>query len=369
MPTFTGMLSTNQIFTTLFNMIISQEVFSDDIRGTYSSLVDRGRVDGTLYGDTKLYYATSALKTYPFLADAEAQNLLAINRPKAPQVQAIKLNVFRQIRVTTDEFLSKQAYATEGAFSALNSRIIGWIRDTKRIYDSTLYNAFIGTNTSNIGLQSQQITIAQDANFALTVAEKLANLLVELKDVSREYNDYGNIRSFSEADLIIVWNSAVINSIRNIDLPTIFHNKGLLDEFDEEILPEKYFGTIATEGGNTTANNISIRALYESDYTVASQAADSRAEQINGQWVVHLFPGELLPNSVAYEANQVYTQNDNIAFKIIHKRSVPYMSAAEVGTSWFNARSLTTNRYLTYGHNELEHLKNYPFITVTYNEA
>ena len=55
MPKFTGQLNVNSVFSAIFNMIISQTVFADNIKGTASSLVDRARVDGTLYGDTKLY--------------------------------------------------------------------------------------------------------------------------------------------------------------------------------------------------------------------------------------------------------------------------------------------------------------------------
>ena len=53
-------LTANEIYDTLANMIISQEVFADNI-GKNQTLVDKGRVDGTLYGDTKLYYATDVL--------------------------------------------------------------------------------------------------------------------------------------------------------------------------------------------------------------------------------------------------------------------------------------------------------------------
>ena len=53
-------LSPNEIYDTLANMIISQEVFADNI-GKNQTLVDKARVDGTLYGDTKLYYATDVL--------------------------------------------------------------------------------------------------------------------------------------------------------------------------------------------------------------------------------------------------------------------------------------------------------------------
>ena len=59
MATFNGTLRSNEIFTALYNMIISQEVFADNIKG--SDLVDQARVDGGLYGDTKLYYSTDAL--------------------------------------------------------------------------------------------------------------------------------------------------------------------------------------------------------------------------------------------------------------------------------------------------------------------
>ena len=59
MGNFTGRLNSNEIFGALYNMIIGQEVFADNIKG--SDLVDQARVDGSLYGDTKLYYSTDAL--------------------------------------------------------------------------------------------------------------------------------------------------------------------------------------------------------------------------------------------------------------------------------------------------------------------
>ena len=59
-----------------------------------------------------------------------------------------------------------------------------------------------------------------------------------------------------------------------------------------------------------------------------------------------------------------YIEDDDKICVVMHKRSVPYMSAFEVGTSFFNPKSLTENHYLTFGHNTLEYLKNYPFIVV-----
>lgn len=108
MPTFSGQLRTNEIFSALYNMIISQQVFADNL-GSHQTLVDKARVDGGLYGDTKLYYATDALKSVAWGNDAEAANLLALHRPDAPECQAIHLDQFRQISLTVDNYLSKRA--------------------------------------------------------------------------------------------------------------------------------------------------------------------------------------------------------------------------------------------------------------------
>lgn len=381
---FTGQLRQNEIFAALYNMIISQQVFADNIKGTYSALVDRARVDGTLYGDTKLYYATDSLESFDWLNDAEAGNLLELHRPEAPKVQAIYMDVFRQIRLTVDDYLSKRAFATEGAFSDFNSVMLGWIRATKRIYDSTLYNAYIGTTRTNIGKQVQNVAVPAETKtegvFGLTIAEKLADLLVELKDVTRDYNDYGYIRSYDESDLLVVWNADVYNAIKKLDLPTIFHTEGLLSEFKQEVLPSRYFGQVVGESGTATTSesNVSVRSLIEKTYPLAgiengasnetaAKAKDHRAKMDkNGTWYVHVFAGDLLPDGVIYNQNEAYNEATDIAFKVIHKRSVPYMSAFEVGTSFYNPRSLTDNRYLTFGHNTLDYLKNYPMITVTY---
>ena len=348
MPNFTGTLRPNEIFGALFNMVISQQVFADNVKGTYSSLVDKARVDGTLYGDTKLYYATDALQSYAWEDDKEAANLLELNRPDAPEVQAIVIDKFRQIRLTVDDYLSKRAWGTEGAFSSFNSIMKGWIRDTKKIYDSTLYNAYIGTAVAESEGQNQTLTLVEGTNDGLQYAEFLANLLVELKDVSRDYNDYGYIRSYDESDLMVVWNAKFYNSIKKIDLPVIFHNEGLVSEFDQEVLPARYFGTVNT--GTKAGDGSTVRSLIE---------------QVIGS--NHYFAGDLIKTGDTAPAGTSYTEAQDIAFKVIHKRSVPYMSAFEVGTSFFNPRSLTTNHYLTFGHNTIEYLKNYPFITVKVN--
>ena len=358
MANFNGQLRSNEIFSALYNMIISQQVFADNIKGTKATLVDKAREDGSLYGDTKLYYATDVLKSAPWGKDAEATNLLALHRPAAPECQAIHLDQFRQISLTVDNYLSKRAWGTEGAFSSFNSVMLGWVKDTKKVYDTTTYNAFIGTAQSSVGKQTYNITVSDLVTGGdvkgeeaarlegMAIAEGLANLFVEMSDVNRDFNDYGNLRSYDMSDIKVIWNSKIVNKINKVDLPTIFHKEGLVEKFEEYVLPERYFGTVNKTGGKASDSNTTVRSLIEKDYGS-----------------VHVFPGDLIPNGVSYQANETYSVDTDIVCKVVVKLP-PYMSAFEVGTSFFNPKSLTENHYLTFGHNTLEYLKNYPMITV-----
>lgn len=356
---FTGKLNSNAIFAALFNMIISQEVFADNIADTKASLVDRARVDGSLYGDQKLYYATDVLKSAPWGNDAEAINLLQLHRPVAPQVQSIVLNVFRQISLTVDNYLSKQAWGTEGAFASFNSVMLGWIRDTKRVYDSTTYNSYIGTAATTKGRQTILVDIAAVVGTATgeeaarleaeAIAEQISLLLVDLTDVSRDFNDYGYLRSYYQDDLMFIWNAKTMAKVTKRDLPTVYH-KDIVDRFGEYTLPGRYFGNVNSTA--TAGNGTTVRSLIEQDLTLADNPTK------------HVFAGDLIPTGYTAPANTSYTEDSTILFKVIHKRSVPYMSAFEVGTSFFNPKSLTENHYLTWGHNTLEYLQNYPMITV-----
>ena len=345
-------LTANEIYESLANMIISQEVFPDNL-GKHQTLVDKARVDGGLFGDTKLYYSTDVLESHEWGNDAEAANLLALDRPEDPEVQAIKLDVFRQIRLTLDNYMSKRAFSSEGAFSQFNGVMLGWMKETKKVYDGTLYNVFIGTTESSEGKQEQEVVIPSGATAeteAKLIAEKIANLLVEMGDYSREFNDYGHLRSYSEDSIKVIWNSEVLNKIKKVDLPAIFHKEGLIDKMDEDVLPAKYFGTVNAAQIAAADNDGSYRSVVEKVYG-------------SGESAVHVFPGDLIPEDVIIAAGEGYKVDPTIACKVLVKLP-PIMSAFEVGTTFWNPRALCENHYLTFGHNTLAYLKNYPFITV-----
>ena len=387
-PAFT--LTANEIFQTLANMIISQEVFTDNI-GNHQTLVDKARVEGTLYGDTKLYYATDVLKSHDWLNDEEAPYLLALDRPQNPAVQAIKLDKFRQIRLTTDNYMTKRAFSTEGSFASFNGVMLGWMKETKRAYEGTLYNTFIGTTVSNVGAQSRTLDINNETSgltgiekarmTAMVIAKDLADLLIEMGDYSRDFNDYGYLRSYANESIKVIWNSKFVNQIKKVDLPTIFNKEGLMDKFEQDVLPARYFGTVITSAnvasysastpttgkpidsdnntyvpGENHANGC-IRSLIEADVTVGATA-------------YHVLPGDEIPvgatiaaSDATFAYGDVYIEQADVMYKVLVKLP-PIMSSFEVGTTFMNQRSLTENHYLTWGYNTLQYFKNYPFITV-----
>ena len=342
-------LTANEIYNTLANMIISQQVFADNL-SKHQTLVDKARVDGGLYGDTKLYYATDVLKSVEWGNDAEATNLLALDRAEDPEVQSIKLDIFRQIRLTVDNYLTKRAFADEGTFASFNGVMLGWMQETKKVYDGTLYNVFIGTTETNVGKQIVNIDIDADNNSAgENIAKAMADLFTEMSDYTRDFNDYGYLRSYGDAEIKVIWNAKYFNQVKKIDLPSIFHDEALQSVFAGDVLPARYFGTV--QGSiEPSKNDGTFRSTKE-------------VEILIGEVPHHLFPGDLIPKGIAINAGNSYKEDDAIICKVVTKLP-PYMSAFETGTSFFNPRSLTENHYLTFGHNTLQYLKNYPFITV-----
>ena len=351
MANFLGTLKANEIYTTIYNMIIGQRVFADPVAGGYDSLVDRARIDGSTYGSTKLFYSTDVLESYEFKPDSTNQcNVLAVHRAPDPVVQAITVDHFRQIPLTLDSYMTKRAFSTESAFADFNGVLESWLNNTKRIEDMTSYNAFIGTHKTAVGEQAQTITL-DGTNDAQKIAEKVANILTDLKDVSRSWNDNEFMRAYNPDDLVVVWNAKYYNQILKVDLPTIFHKDGLIDKFDEKnVLPAKYFGILTAE--EKAPNAIST--------------GDVRAAKTITYEGKTYYGGELIPkHATTVPAGDIYVEDGNVICKIMHKNSVPYMSGFEVSTNFVNGKNLPTNMYLTYGRNTLEHLKEYPFITLT----
>jgi hypothetical protein len=374
MPNFSGTLNANEIYTALYNMIISQRIY--DITTADPSLANALRVDGTLFGDTKLYHSMDIGKSYDWLNDAEAPALLTLNRNKTQKTQSIKLDKFRQTNVTVDNYLTKRAWLTEGAFTDFNGVLISSLGGVKRVYDNGLINAFVGTQVSTANRGIITITIPTPAQpsdnielestnrlTAQFVAKAFADLAVNLGDNTRAYNELGFTRATPISECIVVWNAEIYNTILKIDLPTIFHKDGL-EPKATHVLPARYFGT---KGASGTGTGNTVTLTTADGRTVPGQGVNGAVRSLIEQTIgtINYFPGDAIATGASAPVGTWYTQDSltNIA-KIFPAEAIPFMSSFETGTMFNNPRSLTDTHFLTWGHNTLERILEKPFISM-----
>lgn len=359
-------LNKNEIIVALTNLIIGEKTFSDNIGGLDSSLVDRAKIEGSMFGDTYLYNSADILQTYEFKPIDATQNgtpvpdqanLLIQHVPTKINQQAITLDVFRQIPITIEKTLTKRAFQEEGAWSDFVNVLSSLLEETRRVYLTTTYNAFIGTHVAEKAGQSVTVSLPTHATgthiddvaynklVGETIADKISDLFTELKDVSKDYNDLEYYRAYRPEDLVVVWNSNWVNQLKNLSLPEIYNSEELKGVFDfKNVLPEKYFGTLSS----ATTSVEGARALVE--MTTGGK---------------HYFAGEVVATGSTVEANSTYVQDKNIICKVMSRDSVPLMAGFQTQTSFWNAKALNENHYLTFAHNTLAHIKNFPMITVT----
>ena len=382
-------LNQNKITAALFNMIISQQVFDSGVAST--ELADRFKVDGTMFGDTKLYHSFDIGSPEDWLDDEEATDLLKLNRNKSGKTQSITMGVYKIISITTDQYLSKQAFMVEGTFAEYTSFLTGSLRKIKRVYDRSIINNKIGTlepstERCDIEIITPKGATTEETNRleAQTLAAELVVLKADLEDNNRDFNALGYLRSYSANELIAVWNVKKHAKITKLDLPTIFHKdinaNGGFTEYD---LPEKWFGEKATEDftlATSAPTTVDKRILESGWYDVVSGTEITMVKKPDNNsvflWAGDAIPykGEVYKDNVrgvtvtvaatTIPAEYYYNVDTDIAFMLIHSSALPFMSGFETGTEFWNSRSLTTNNYLIFGHNNLEFLEEYPRIRV-----
>jgi hypothetical protein len=348
---FDGQLLTNEVFASLYNQIISLQVFPSGI-GTLNGIYGTRKVDGTLYGDTKLYISTDVLQSYEWdgTDTPGSYNLLTIKRPPAPVEQAIVMDTFRQIPLTVDEYLTKRAFMDEGSFGSFNGVILSWLQKTKEVYEHTTYTTRILVSTlanstllGTIALGAPTTTLIDLDKKIYKAQELYRNIedhMKEIEEPSRDYNDNSFLRNYKMSDFDIIVPLGILSGVTKFDVPFLY---GPDEKAKIKEVHWKYFGTIIAGASTTPSTNTVVRALVEKVY--------------DGD---NYFPGDLLPDSQAYLANETYTAtytakpdlDDVFPVYAIHKQDFPIMSAFSVGTSFFNARRLDMNHYLTFGHND-----------------
>ena len=351
MAAFTGQLNVNAIQSALYNMIIAQDILGGKIKNNYN-LVDKAKEEAGLYGDTKLYYDTPNLTPADWEQDSEdAINVLKLHRPGAPKVQKLTIEIYKQVALTKDNYLSKQAFGTQGAFTAYQSVLDSRLVKAKEVYENKTYNTFIGTtkgvNASGTEVKLEIDTKADDNSAGENIAYAVSNLIDDLKDYSTEYTKNGFERAFGDEDIEIVWNNKYKNAVLKIDLPSIFHSEDLRKSFDGDKLPSRYFGTpnahtTSVEGDRATKDLFLTTTVAGDTYVAA---------------------GDLIPEGLTITAGDAYTVDDKIIAKVYTKLP-PFLTAFSVGTEFFNAKNLSTNSYQTFGHSKLETLDSEVCLTI-----
>lgn len=356
MANFTGKLNSNAVYGMLFNAYRLITTIGDNLEGLDDSLAKRFKIDGGQYEDQLVWTYVDILKSYVF--DPDDTNVLEPGEKVAPTQQVMKVDKVRQISLyIPTNFLTKQAFMNPSYYDTFQTVVEKQVGETRRVYDQRLVDVYVGTTESDKGLQKQTVTLATvegDAEAtnrlqATAIAEKIANIYVDMKDSTRDYNDVSYLVSTPKDRTFIVWNSAFYNKILKVDLPTIFNKEGLLS--DGEILPSRYFGTVNAAGGTVAASNKTIRSTIETDYTV-------------NQKVTHVFPGDLLPDGAVYEANTTYTVDADVICKIIDNDAVKYLSAIETESEFWNPKAHSRNRYLTFMYGDPDRLAIRPFVTL-----
>ena len=364
---FNGQLTDNAIFQTLFNQVISIETYSDNYSDNYSKLLNYAKVDASQYGDVKLYIDTDALESYEWgPTQQQANKLLDLVSPPDPAVQAIYLDKFRQVACTVGGLLDRRGFGSEGAFSQFNSTVLGWIADTANIFRTLYYNSYIGTHeigtagTKDENAMNYIINTQGDENPALTASVALADLITDVKHVSRKYNELGFLRNFKEKDLIVVWNAKYYNQLKNADELVVFKEVNMNHGLEYEVLPQDYFGKIVGESGTFTIpaeGTQTYRTLIEGDFTGSDGVK------------VHLFPSQIIPVGAVVNQKETYIEDDTIAFKLIAKKSTPMLSSFATSSVFVNERVHTQTHFYTFSYNTLISRKGLPFITVRFTEA
>lgn len=391
---FSGSLNSNEFYNSLFNAIRLTRVIADNLDGLDDSLANKYRTDGGMYHDQSVFTDMDVL--YSRVWDPKDTNVLAPEAVVAPKQETITVNQFRQIGLYTDEYLSKRAWMNPATYDEFRAVVQKQVSETKKVFEQKLVDVYVGAqadeysttkSTIKITLPTDDDAEAQNRLQAQEIAKQIADIFVMLKDTTSDYNANRFIKSFNESDFDIVWNSKYYNKILYTDLPSIFHKDNLLKQ--GHVLPERYFGKTNSVAGTAAGNQ---RAKMEYFIPVDSTGAFKAA----GPKVVHVFPGDILPNDTPLTnkpGNETYADltaeingvtrtvkvvtdkaaayetatDSEVICKIIHKDAIKYLSSFETQTEFWNPKNLTTNRYLTWAFALPVQLKAYPVVSLLAN--
>ena len=366
---FDGQLNSNEIYSALFNLrILFQKLAPQTVRrDEIIALLDKAV---GMYGDTGVLYGMDITGTYDFENDAEASKLLAINRNKSQKIEKFTIDHWRQTDVTVDAYLSKRAFLDEGNFAIFNGYLVGTLSQNFDAFETGFVKASLGTYESpivacniNVTMPAADGTEATERIRAAAIKKAIMDLEDDMKDNQRKYNGYGFYGSYDWNDMTPVFNSKYVNEINAQAIYQTFNPEYLKSANGSRKWTPKWFGSVVTANGKTTATNSNVYSLIEQNSDGTKNLVLTPEQQTAG--VYRIFPGDLLPNSFNYLKGEAYTRKDNVIAKIFFPEYIYYMTGYEQGEMFHNARSGTDNHYLRKGHSDVMVSKFRPFITLT----
>ena len=368
-PAFNGSLNSNEIYNALFNIrILFQKLAPQTIkRDEVVSLIEKAV---GMYGDSGVVQGMDIQGTYDFGMDAEAPNLLAINRNKSQKIERYVINQWRQTDVTNDAYISKRAFLDEGTFALFNGYIVGTLSKAMDAFESGMVKASLGTYTSPVAACTIEVempaadgTEATERIRAAKIKKAILDLKADMADNQRKYNGYGFYASYDWDEFTAVFNTKYSNEINALALYSTFNPEFIREATTGRLWTPKWFGNVYESGNTTNAlNNTTSFSLIECNSDGSTNFPLTSTQITNG--VYRIFPGDLLPNGFTYGANEAYRKDDTVIAKIFAPEYVYYMTGYQQGESFYNPRSATTNHYLRKGFSDVQVSKFRPFITL-----
>lgn len=372
-------LNANTVYSSLFNFVRLVGVLGAKLKIDDSN-AQRYKLDGYgRYEDQLEWISCDVLTSKVF--DPTDTNVLATEQKITPAYKIITVDQVRQIGLTLPtDFLASQAFQNANYFDEIVSLAQSMIQKTRKLYDQRLVDTYIGTTVSTVGKQSQTVTLtgssAQDDTLA--IAEKVSNILFDMADTTRDYNDRQYMSAFGKEDVEILWNSKYFSKMMKVGLPVTYNKDGVLE--NGRTLHARYFGTPITTSNYSTysastpaagkpidsddgtyvpgSNNANgtLRALAEMDITVSAVTT-------------HVFPGDELPaGAVVYSSGAVaipcYIEDAKVICKIISKDAIKYVSSIETETSFVNGKNHSQNFWLTFMYANPDRLPEETFTTL-----
>lgn len=371
--TFNGQLSANIIYNATYNAYELVSTLADQLLGLSDSVAEQFREDAGAYNTDKVYTDFDILKSHVF--DPDDTNVLAPGQKVSPKQEFIRIDSTRQIDLyTPTEFLTKTAWMSEGSWTQFNSTVQKNLRATKKAYDYLMGMVAIGTMEASKGKQQLEITIPKAADDATAVEKEAVNRLAgqtigmqleilktKLKDLTSDYNDYGFRKSFRLEDFVYVYSIDNVVRINKMDLPGLFHKDGVVD-LKGDMVDSRYFGKLGIVTGSA------ITSDGASQFAVEEQDVEDTSKKVH-----HVYPGDVIPANVSLATASAivvpfYTKDPTILGKFIHKNAIKYLTGYETESEFWNAKNLSTNRYLTWYFARPQRLSSYPIVTIRLKE-